>query len=107
MLFLSQLNRAVVQDGEVQRPTMSNLRESGEIEQHADMIWFVFRAAYALERKSGNELGPGEREQLATMRQQLELIVAKFRNGETGTVELFVDMPRNAIRDRMSMGAAT
>ena len=47
-----------------------------------------------------------ERERLATLRQQLELIVAKFRNGQTGSVELFVDLPRNAIRDRMTMGAA-
>ena len=76
MLVLSQLSRAPEQraSGE-RRPQLSDLRESGSIEQDADVVAFIFR----------EEVYKPEREDLRGM---AELIVAKQRNGPTGKVKL-------------------
>jgi len=75
VLALSQLSRAVEQR-EGHRPRLSDLRESGSIEQDADMVWLLFREAYYKPDKP-------EIQNLA------EVIVAKNRNGPTGSVHLF------------------
>jgi len=72
VMALSQLRRAVEQR-EGERPQLSDLRESGAIEQDADVVMFIYQ-----EPKS-RELGESK----------LELIVAKQRNGPTGSMELF------------------
>lgn len=78
VIVLSQLNREVEKRGN-KRPILADLRESGAIEQDADIVIMLYRAAYYGEQyvKIGNEeissLGLGE------------LILAKHRNGETGT----------------------
>lgn len=75
IVALSQLSRAVEQRGTDKRPQLSDLRESGSIEQDSDLVMFVFREEYykpddpALHRKA-------------------EIIVAKHRNGPTGSVDL-------------------
>jgi replicative DNA helicase len=75
VLALSQLSRAVEKRGESKRPQLSDLRDSGAIEQDADMVVFLYREAYyALE---GENTDPTS-----------EVIVAKNRNGPTGKVEL-------------------
>jgi replicative DNA helicase len=75
MLVLSQLSRAPeVRQGD-HRPQMSDLRESGSIEQDADVVAFIFR----------EEVYKPEREDL---RGTAEMILAKQRNGPTGKINL-------------------
>ncbi|MBM3728201.1 MAG: replicative DNA helicase [Acidobacteria bacterium] len=74
-LVLSQLSRAPETRPGDHRPQMSDLRESGSIEQDADLIWFIFR----------EEVYKPEREDLKGL---AELIVAKQRNGPTGRANL-------------------
>ena len=101
VLGLSQLSRAVEQR-EDKRPQLSDLRESGTIEQDADVVSFIFREAYYLERtepiqrqdeapdKFGERLDRWQT-RLNDFRHQAELVIAKQRHGPTGTVKLYFD----------------
>jgi replicative DNA helicase len=95
-LMLSQLNRGV-ESREDKRPMMSDLRESGDIEQNADCVLSVFRPAYYLERK---ERSSQEEIEYEACLNDLDVGVLKQRNGSTGTVKLFVDIASNAVRGR-------
>jgi replicative DNA helicase len=78
IVALSQLNRSVETRGGVKRPQLSDLRESGAIEQDADMVMFLYRPDYyQLDQPDGN-VDPG----------LTELILSKHRNGSLGTVNL-------------------
>ena len=94
VLALSQLSRAVEQR-EDKRPQLSDLRESGSIEQDADMVWFVFREDYYVAAKEpGNKEGPEHQEWVQEMERiygLAEVIVAKQRHGSTGRIRMKFD----------------
>jgi replicative DNA helicase len=101
VIALAQLSRAL-ENRDDKRPTMADLRDSGTIEQDADAIIFVFREAYYLERSTGAnaEQEAARVDRLIDVRDRLEAIVAKQRNGPTGTVHLFCNIACNAVRDQ-------
>lgn len=74
ILCLSQLSRRPEQRGKDHRPQLSDLRESGSIEQDADLVMFIYRD----DMYNAESEHPGE----------AELIISKHRNGQTGTVNL-------------------
>ena len=100
VLALAQLSRQV-EAREDKRPTMSDLRDSGSLEQDADAIIFVYRDAYYLERQTGltGEQEATRIDRLIDAKDQIEVIVAKQRNGPTGTLKMFCDIGCNAVRD--------
>ncbi len=98
VIALSQLSRAVEQR-EDKRPVLSDLRESGSIEQDADMVWFIFRAEYyhglkEPARLTENSTHDEQEAYRAWSDAQVQvankatLIVAKQRHGSTGAVNL-------------------
>jgi replicative DNA helicase len=80
VVALSQLSRAVETRGGDKRPQLSDLRDSGSIEQDADVVIFLYRASYYgfTEDSEGVPITPDH----------TEVIVSKFRNGKTKTINL-------------------
>ena len=82
VIACAQLSRAVETRGQIKRPLLSDLRESGSIEAEADVVAFIYRPMYygieELQRANYSEDEPNV----------AEIIVAKQRNGPTGTVKL-------------------
>ncbi|WP_081996220.1 replicative DNA helicase [Croceibacterium mercuriale] len=98
VIALSQLSRAVEQR-EDKRPMLSDLRESGSIEQDADMVWFIFREDYYVASREpkmpvgdgdmkGHEAHAAWQAEMEQVYGLAELIVAKQRHGATGKVRL-------------------
>jgi replicative DNA helicase len=90
VLALSQLSRAVEQRDD-KKPQLADLRESGSIEQDADVVMFVFREAYYLERKEPQPATIDHAEWQSKMNDvanRAELIIGKQRHGPTGNVFL-------------------
>ncbi len=91
VIALSQLSRQV-ESREDKRPQLSDLRESGSIEQDADVVMFVFREEYYAEREkpSDHELDKMAewQDRMSRLHGKAEVIIGKQRHGPIGTVEL-------------------
>jgi replicative DNA helicase len=102
VLALSQLSRQV-ENRDDRRPQLSDLRESGSIEQDADAVMFVYRDEYYLEQKMPQEVsyaGSAEKfnaamedwqQQMSKAHNRADLIIAKQRHGPTGTIPLLFE----------------
>ncbi len=102
VLALSQLSRQVEQR-EDKRPQLSDLRESGTIEQDADIVMFVYREEYyhaAKKPEDGSEKFAQWLEKAEMIRGHAECIVSKQRHGATGIVPLMFEANVTRFRDR-------
>ena len=102
VLALSQLSRAVEQRDD-KRPQLSDLRESGSIEQDADVVMFVYREAYYEQKNKPSEDDFTAFEEWQAKMEKIynisECIIAKQRHGATGTVEMFFEPEFTTFRD--------
>lgn len=102
VVALSQLSRDVEKRAD-KRPQLSDLRESGSIEQDADIVIFLYREEYYLERSRPDESDPDKYfEWMASMKRaagKAEAIVAKNRQGACGIVPLQFDAPMTRFAD--------
>ena len=108
VLALSQLSRAVEQRDD-KKPQLSDLRESGSIEQDADVVMFVFREEYYKERKEpakGSEAHDKWQTEIEAVKNKAEVIVAKQRQGPVGNIELYFDGSLTRFGDLMKSGTA-
>jgi replicative DNA helicase len=90
IIALSQLSRQV-ESRDDKRPQLSDLRESGSIEQDADVVTFIYREEYYLKNKEPREGTPEHLTWMNEMEQvhgRAEVIIGKQRHGPTGTVQL-------------------
>ncbi len=101
VIALSQLSRQV-ENREDKRPQLADLRESGTIEQDADVVSFIYREAYYLERAEPQQRPEDSPDKYAERHERwqsridecrhiADLILAKQRHGPTGTVSLYFD----------------
>jgi replicative DNA helicase len=101
VLALSQLSRAVEQRDD-KKPQLSDLRESGSIEQDADVVMFVYRPEYYLE-KSEPQAGTAEhitwQEKMSQVHNQAQVIIGKQRHGPTGIIYLEFESAYTKFKD--------
>jgi replicative DNA helicase len=109
VLALCQLNRQVEARGDKPRdkiPQLSDLRDSGSIEQDADAVIFVFREEHYLKNPKDDEAEEAARlARLGKVHNRAELIIAKQRHGPTETVRIFLDIASNHV-DSLADGAS-
>lgn len=102
IVLLAQLNRGV-EGRDDKRPSMADLRESGDIENDADVVMLLYRPAYYLQREmkaaASDEKAAELYDKLQAAENKLEVIISKNRNGEgERTVELFCSPGHSAVR---------
>ena len=105
VVALSQLSRAVEQRDD-KKPQLSDLRESGSIEQDADVVMFVYREGYYLERKEPRPATVEHAEWQAKMNDVsnlAEIIIGKQRHGPTGNVMLEFEAMFTKFKDRQNI----
>ena len=101
VIALSQLSRAVEQRDQ-KKPLLSDLRESGSIEQDADVVMFVYREAYYLEKQEPKTATVEHAEWQAKMNEVsnlAEIIIGKQRHGPTGNILLEFEAMFTKFRD--------
>jgi replicative DNA helicase len=109
VIALSQLSRSV-ENREDKRPQLADLRESGSIEQDSDVVMFVFREQYYLERAEPgrrpdeseeryNDRYQSWQERLAQVHNTADIIIGKQRHGPVGTIRLSFDGNFTRFRD--------
>ena len=98
VIALSQLSRSV-ESRENKRPQLSDLRESGSIEQDADIVMFLYREAYYKEREFGADATPEQMAALDEIRNLSELLFSKNRKGSTGQLKLVFHGETTSFRD--------
>ena len=102
VVALSQLSRQVEQRDD-HKPQLSDLRESGSIEQDADVVMFVYREAYYLERKEPRVATVEHAEWQAKMNEistLAQIIIAKQRHGPTGNIDLEFEAMFTKFKDK-------
>lgn len=101
VIALSQLNRAV--EGRTdKRPELSDLRESGSIEQDADIVLLLYREAYYVNKKRPHPTSPEYplwHAEMLRCEHVLDVQIAKHRNGREGSVRVYFDGPSSALKD--------
>ncbi|MEL8055711.1 MAG: DnaB-like helicase C-terminal domain-containing protein, partial [Pseudomonadota bacterium] len=109
LVALSQLSRAL-DNRDDKRPVLSDLRQTGQLEQDADAVVFCFREEYYLEREEpdlvDSENHAAWRSAMAACQNQLELIVAKNRQGQIGTAKVRINLKVNHIWDDSGYGGS-
>jgi replicative DNA helicase len=94
VIALSQLSRAV-ESREDKRPQLADLRESGSIEQDADVVMLLYREAYYLSQREPDSADPAAhpewQEKMERIHRRADLIIAKQRHGPTDTIEMDFD----------------
>ena len=101
VIALSQLSREV-EKREDKKPHLADLRESGSIEQDADIVMFIYREEYYLFRKQpepGSEKHEEWQREMERLRNTAEIIVAKHRNGPVGSFRLIFDHDTTEFKD--------
>lgn len=100
VLVLCQLNRGN-ENREDKRPQLSDLRDSGALEQDADVVLFLHRESYYLERQKGKTAEDEAERQAALYANEnlMEIAIAKQRQGPIKIVSVFCDIGCNAIRN--------
>jgi replicative DNA helicase len=102
VLALSQLSRQV-ENRDDKRPQLSDLRESGSIEQDADVVMFVYREAYYAQKDKPDEENFAEieqwKEKMDAIYNRAEVIIGKQRHGPTGTIDVFFEPEFTIFRD--------
>jgi replicative DNA helicase len=93
VLALSQLSRNVENRSD-KRPQLSDLRDSGTIEQDADVVMFIYREEYYLERGTD-----ADRARIGDVAGKAEVLIAKQRHGPTGVAHLRFDAPTTCFAD--------
>ncbi len=97
VLGLSQLNREVEKRPD-KRPQLADLRESGSIEQDADVVLGLFREAYYLEHKTDRT--DAEEARLSAAQDELEIEILKQRSGPTARIVCFCDIACNVLAEK-------
>lgn len=98
VVLCSQVNRSVEGRGDDKRPTLSDLRASGEVEEAADSVLMLYREAYYLQKSTAFRSGdPEAHANFAKVQNLLEIGVEKSRQGTTGRVVLWCDPGRSII----------